>query len=192
MNSFKAKDIKDLNRVLNMVLVPATAIFIISLGVTTSTVMKMNEAAIERWLKPAISDFTFREWQKEPDGSWSAVMYLYKHRAECVYVKDQIPTVNGVTADGTFVESLIEFVDDNSPGNSRNVGWQRLDKRVKIANLDFVSGMEISGSFSHNCGKMIPTVTTFEGVEIGVDTSYPDYVLKWLNAGRYGKPEDYR
>jgi hypothetical protein len=175
-----------------MMLVPAVAIFVVSLGVTTNTIVKMNEAAIERYLKPAISDFTFRDWEQAEDGTWSAVMYIYKHRAECIYVKDQIPTVNSVTVDGTFVESLVEFIDDESPGNSRNVGWQRLDNRVSITSKDFIAGMVLSGSFAHNCGKMIPTVTPFDGIVIGVDMDYPAFVLDWMNAGMVGSPADYR
>jgi hypothetical protein len=183
-DSFKRK----LNRYLMMV----TMVFGSSLGVIVYQFVKFNAPAIESVYWPAAKDYTFQNWAEDADGFWSADAYLFKARQECIYVKDQIETVVGVTPSGAQVEAVIEYVDDQTPGNNRNVGWQELDKRFKIRSLDFVPGTVFRGSVLHNCREGLPTVTFYGPFTVGRDTDFPLYVKAWIAGGRKGFPDDYR
>jgi hypothetical protein len=98
----------------------------------------------------------------------------------------------GLDDNGEPVEAVLKFIDDQTEGNNRPIGWQRLDKRVEIQNKTFGPGTEVRGVMLHDCGDELPFASTFGPVVIGENTEFPDYVIQWINSGNQGQPEDFR
>jgi len=177
---------------LNITLIATGITFFTTLAITTHAIVRMNETRIKEYLYPVVEDWTFRDWRLEEDGYWSAVVYINKIRGECEYVKDQIPTVLGIDITGEPMEAILAFIDDQSEGNSRPTGWQRLDNRVKITNENFLTGTVFRGVMLHNCGDEKPFITEYGPFVVGIETEFPDYVKLWIDSERVGRPSDYR
>lgn len=177
---------------LDRVLVVFGIIFLVSFGITLNRWMALNQPRFETVFYPAVTDFTFQDWRQEADGTWSAIVYMLKSRAECVYVKDQIVTYVGVTPSGEAVETTFTSMGDLTPGNNRAEGWQRLDDRQKLDSVAFVPGTKFWGAILHQCHDGLPTVSRLGDHTVGQDDPFPGYVQRWIAAGRKGKPEDYR
>lgn len=184
----------DLNfrRALNAVFVFACMGFFTGVFLVVQNWYDINKGALEARFFPVVTDYTHRDWKQQPNGNWSAVVFIYKRRAECVYVREQIETVVAITPSGESVEALIRYVDDPSPGSNRTTGWQRLDARVEFLNPQIVPGSVLRGQILHQCHEGLPTVSTYGPVVVGRDTPLPDYVLAWVENGRVGEPTDYR
>lgn len=180
------------SRNLNRVLTVAVIAFMVSFGITLNRWLALNQARFETFFFPAVEDFTFRDWQQEPDGTWSAIVWVYKARGECVYIPDQIVTYIGLTPAGETVETTFVSVGDTTPGNNRPDGWQRLDRRQKMNSPEFIPGTRFRGTIMHQCHDGLPTVSLVGEHIVGVDDPFPAYVNDWLENGMKGRPRDYR
>lgn len=140
-----------------------------------------------------IQDVTFRDWAQDENGLWSAAVFINKTRSECVWTKGQIVTLQIRSENGSFFESLITFVGDESEDSNRPSGWQRLDDRVRVDSPRAQKGDIFRGAFLHGChtqGK--PIVSEFGPAVIGEQDPWPPFVLAWMEAGRPGFPEDFK
>lgn len=187
-----AKDTKALRRTIDLVLALAGIGFIVSAGILGYQYIQVNRSGFEERVWPPTEDWTFRNWRKEENGHWSAEVYFYKARPECIYLKDQIVSVLFTNTLGEIGESSIAFIGDVSPGNSRPDGWQRIDTRVEMLNPKIDSGTIIRGMFLHKCHEGLPTVSGFRGIVVGKEMPWPKYVKEWIASGRKGTPSDYR
>ena len=185
---------KDFRRTLDQFLWAATLAFAGSVMVLGNHWLTVNRSALEARFFPVVTDHTFRNWEWDAASGYpSAEVYVYKARAECVYVGNQIETAIGITPDGDILEVLVMYVDDPSPGSNRSVGWQRLDARVVYSSEKLVEGSLLRGQTLHNClDKTLPNVTSWGPVKVGEDMALPPYVMAWVAAGREGRPSDYR
>lgn len=181
-----------IRRMANLIIALAGFGFIVSTGIIGYQYIQVNKAGFEARVWPPTTDWTFRDWRQEEDGRYSAVVHFLKLRPECIYVSDQIVTVTYVTPLGEIGESLVEFVGDGSPGNSRPQGWQRLDNRMKFLSPDITPGTVLRANFLHRCHDGLPTISGFRGVVVGLDMAWPTYVQDWLANDRNGSPMDYR
>jgi hypothetical protein len=157
-------------RNLNVFLWTGVISFLIFFTMASLQWYRINSSAIETILYPVVKEYQFRDWQRDPQGSWSAMVFVDKVRPECIYVAHQIETVVGITPDGETVESTISYMGDKSPGSNRPIGLQRLDQRVRIDNPAFVKGTKFWGSVLHNCHEGLPTVTEYGPFTVGVDS----------------------
>lgn len=177
---------------LNRYLLVAMLAFFLSGGFLLASLVSVYRGDLESYFSPVFIDRTHLGWTQEPDGTWSAVVFLNKRRGACVYVEDQIETAVGLTPSGEAVESRIEYVEDLTPGSNRPVGWQRLDARVHFLDPGIVEGTILRGVVLHQCGSGSVTVTEWGPVTVGEDQELPYYVKAWADAGRVGVPSDYR
>lgn len=166
--------------------------FLICVILTGQNWYQMNSGKIETRFYPVVTNYTYRDWRQEPNGNWSAVVFIYKERPECVYIKEQIETVIGITPDGDPVEALVKYIDDPSPGSNRPAGWQRLDKRVELVSDKITQGTSIRGTLLHQCREGTATVSMYGPSIVGQNDPLPEYVMKWMENGRVGLPSDYR
>jgi len=185
-------DTQGVRKMVNLVLALAGLGFIVSAGILGYQYVQVNRSGFEARVWPPTEDWTFRNWQQEENGHWSAEVYFYKARPECIYVQDQIVTVSFANTLGEVGESRIAFIGDVSPGNSRPEGWQRVDTRVELLNSHIDPGTIIRGMFLHQCHEGLPTVSGFRGVVVGQDMPWPEYVQEWIVSDRQGVPGDYR
>jgi len=181
-----------LRRVANTIILLAGACFIALLTILFNQYVQINRRAIEARLYPPTEDWTFRGWREEANGHYSAEIYFFKARPECVYLSDQIVSVTYTTPGGQVGETLVRFIDDGSPGNSRDDGWQRLDTRVEFLTSDLEPGAILRSNFLHQCHEGLPTVSGFQNVVVGVEMPWPPYVQAWLDNDAEGTPSDYR
>ncbi len=186
MNDAKFRSRLNIYMILTLCMFGASCLFLMN------SVLTMYQADIESRFLPVYTDRTHTEWRQEEDGSWSAIVFLNKRRSGCVYVRDQIETVVGVTPSGTVHEANIVYIGDRSPGSNRPGGWQQLDLRVMFDNPALVEGSIIRGSTLHQCHANQATVTSWGPVVIGEEQSLPSYVQAWYENGREGDPDDYR
>ena len=164
---------ENFRRNLNWFLALAASAFIISFTAATIQWYRINDTWIETYLFPVATDYSFTDWQEAPDGTWSAVVYMNKIRPECVYVSGQIETVLGTRPDGEVDESTVSYIGDKTPGNNRTVGFQRLDKRLRIDEPSFTKGTVFRGAVLHICTPGRYTVTIFGPFVVGVDSALP-------------------
>lgn len=178
---------------LNRYLAVALAAFLTSALILGNSLFTIYRGDLESRFAPVFVDRTHIDWRREADGSWSAVVFIYKRRGSCVYVKDQIETAIAVIPGGEIVEAPISYINDPTPGSNRPRGWQRLDSRVHFNSPEIVSGSILRGSVLHQCGgDGRLTVTEWGPVIVGEDQDLPDYVLAWVENNRIGTPDDYR
>jgi len=168
--------ISNLRQTLNHLLTLGVVLFLISFTAATIQWYRINDTWVETYLFPVATDYSFTDWRLEPDGAWSAVVYLNKVRGECMYIKDQIETVLGTHPDGSVEESTISYIGDLTPGNNRKTGFQRLDDRLKIDKPSFIKGTVFKGSILHVCSPGRHTVTEFGPFIVGVDSGNPTAV----------------
>ena len=179
-------------RTLNYVLSAAGIVFLVSFGIALNRWIIINEGRFETTFYPAVQDYTFRNWREEPDGTWSAEAYVFKARAECVYVQNQVVTFIGLKDTGETVETTFESLGDKSPGSNRPDGWQRLDERVKLDSPEFSKGTKFHGTIMHQCHSGLPTVSFMGFHIVGQDDPFPYYVQDWFEHNQAGRPRDYR
>ena len=157
-------------RGLNLFLVAGVGAFLISFTAASIQWYRINNVWLETYFYPVVKDYSFSNWQKAADGTWSAVVYINKVRPECVYVAGQVETVVGTTPDGEIEESTISYIGDKSPGSNRPGGYQRLDQRMRIDEPTFTEGTVFQGSVIHVCAPGRYAVSTFGPFTIGVDS----------------------
>lgn len=143
--------------------------FLVSFTAASIQWYRINQGWIETTFFPVVQYEEFDDWQRNSAGQWSAVVTINKLRPECVYVSGQIQTVLGDFPDGEIKESTLSFIGDNSPGNTRPKGVQKLDKRVQIDDASFVPGTKFWGSVLHKCHDGNLTVTEFGPFVLGQD-----------------------
>lgn len=176
----------------NLLLMFAVAGFAVSSSLVVNQYLNANKQGIESRYFPPAEDFTFRNWRQEPNGHWSAEVFYFKARPECLYVPTQIVTVTYNNPMGEIGESLIKFIGDSTVGNTRPEGWQRIDKRVEFLDPAIGPGTLIRGSFLHQCHDGLPTVSRFRSIVVGQDMPWPPYVQEWIDSGLTGTPAEYR
>lgn len=182
---------RKLHYVANLFLASATIAFFLSLMEVSRDWLEINRESLETRFFPVVTDWTFRDWEQNDEDHWTAVVWVNKRRAECIYVADQVVTVTAITEQGP-VEAAIRFIGDETPGNNRPTGWQRLDARLEIVSSKVDDGDPLKGQVLHRCHEStFPTVSPFGPVTVGVDMPWPDYVKRWIAAGRVGMPEEY-
>tara|TARA_R110000796_G_scaffold41118_4_gene101496 strand:- start:166 stop:741 length:576 start_codon:yes stop_codon:yes gene_type:complete len=179
-------------RVVNLLLIFALIGFGTSAGMLANQWLSLNKQGLEAKWFPPTEDWTFREWNQEDNGHWSAEVYYYKNRAECLFVPEQILTATFLTPRGDIGESLLAFIGDKTEGNTRPTGWQRIDMRVEFLNPNISHGSLLRGTVLHQCHDGLPTVSGFREVVAGQDMPWPSYVQEWIDLGRLGMPSDYR
>ena len=187
------EELDKVRRIINGILMTATFIFLASMAVIVQQYINLNREAFEsRWFPPA-TDWTFRDWRVNDDDQWTVVVYVYKARPECVYVRGQVTTLRYVTPDGRIGETRYTFEGDTTPGNNRTLGWQRLDDNIVVEEQGLPEGTRFRGSILHRCTEdSLPTASTFQGVIAGQDDPWPPYVQQWIDNDRLGGPDDYR
>lgn len=185
-------DTHGVRKMVNLILVFAGLGFIVSVATMGHQYFQVNRSGWEARFFPPTEDWTFRNWRQGESGRWSAEVYFYKARPECIYVANQVITVTYANTLGEVGESRINFIGDETPGSSRPEGWQRADTRVEFLNPEIAPGTVVRGTFLHQCHEGLPTVSGFNRVVVGVDMPWPPYVQDWLDSGRKGVPGDYR
>jgi len=183
---------RGMRRLVDLIILLASIGFIASVGILANQYITINRAGLESILWPPTEDWTFRNWRQEPDGTYSAEVYFYKDRPECIFMRDQVISVSFSNPLGVIGESRVRFVGDDTPGNSRPEGWQRVDDRMKFLDAAIVPGTVIRPNVLHQCHDGLPTVSGFQGVVVGQDMPWPEYVQDWIAADRVGSPSDYR
>lgn len=162
-------------RNLDYFLTVALSLFFIAFAVASVQWYRINGSMVETLLFPAVTDWTFKDWQLDDQGLWSAEVWVNKKRLECIYVKGQIETVLGHLPDGEPEESTVTHVGDTTPGSNRSLGYQKLDKRYLIDSPKFVKGTVFGGSILHRCHPGDLTVSMFGPFVVGVDSQDPNY-----------------
>jgi len=181
-----------MKKLVNLILIFAFLGFGTSVAMLANQYISFNKQGIEaRWFPPT-TDWTFRNWEQDEAGHWTAEVYYLKHRSECIFVSDQILTATYVNPVGDIGESGIFFVGDETEGNTRPTGWQRIDDRVGFSNGNISPGAILRGTVLHQCHEGLPTVSGFTQVVVGQDMPWPDFVQDWHDAGRIGLASDYR
>lgn len=160
-------------RNLNWFLLAGVGAFFISFTAASVQWYRINDSLLESYFYPVAKDYSFTDWQRGSDGTWSAVAYLDKVRDECVYLRGQIETVVGLMPDGSADESTVSYIGDKSPGGNRLPGYQRLDQRFRIDEASFVKGTVFRGAVIHICAPGRYTVTQFGPFVVGVDSVLP-------------------
>lgn len=192
MSSPVDPDSNQVRKMANLLIFLAGIGFIVSSWVLGSQYLSVNRNGFESRFFPPTVDWTFREWRQEPNGHWSAEVYFFKLRPECIYISDQIVTATFYTPHGEIGETGIAYVGDETPGNNRPDGWQRLDDRVEFLHPEITPGTVMRGNVIHQCHEGAPTVSGFRDVVVGQDMPWPPYVQEWIDNGRTGLPRDYR
>ena len=180
------------HRNLNRALILVTLVFLVSFGVTVNRWPEINKSGLESRFFPALKDWTFVDWQQEEDGSWSAVAFVNKVRAECVYKPGQVLVFTGRRPDGVYVESGVTWSGPQADtGRNRPTGWQQLNRRMKIDSVEFVPGTVFSGTVLHQCHEGTPTATAIGPFVVGQDGPLTPQITAWLDNDRVGDPKDY-
>lgn len=180
-------------RRLDLFLIFVGVLFIASVSILTMTYVMIYRGDLESRYAPVFTDRTHTDWRQEPDGTWTATVFMDKRRGGCVYVSDQIETVIATIPSGDIVEAPLRYVADRSPGSNRPEGWQRLDAGVNITDPLIGPGATIIGSTIHRCSNSEKfTVTRWGPSVVGENEEIPEFVKKWIAAGRIGSPQDYR
>lgn len=163
-------DTVQIKRLVNLIIGLAGIGLIVSLGILGilgNQYIQVNRNGFEARMWPPTSDWTFRDWRQEENGHYSAVVHFMKERRECLYVPDQIVTVTYITPLGDIGEARVRFLGDDSEGNSRTEGWQRLDDRLELLDSEITPGTVIRGNFLHQCHEGLPIVSGFRNVVVG-------------------------
>ena len=166
-------DSAQLRKLVNGLMLIAFAGFLVSSALVFNEYMRLNQARLEARFWPPTKHWTFREWEQDSMGRWSAEVYYYKDRPECLYVGDQVVTVTYINPDDQLGEAGVTFIGDLTDGNTRPGGWQRLDTRLRIESSNIAPGAVIRGFFLHQCHEGLPTTSGFKNIIVGEQMPWP-------------------
>lgn len=168
-------EMNKINRVLlNVSLVLCLSLVVVGIIRVVDDFLYVRRSDFESRFFPVVVDVTARNWN-DLGGRWRAEVWVRKVRA-CTYLAEQVPTAVALNPDGSVVETRLSFVGDDTPGSSRPLGWQRLNRWVEFHSERVQPGATVYGTFLHKCHEGHPTTTPWGPLTVGLDSPWPEDV----------------